>query len=265
MRALKSYLFEDFMDSPRQSGRVHSLFEHAANFVFGGAMLTVLDSPDAEIPDSIVLERRDFARLRAALEAGDAATLEGGALSAGGICADFSGAPNFENFFAPGDAAPKREVARRLEEFEFHHVLPAPAEEALKLAAQAAAQGDAQAAAARAATVVGLGAGLTPSADDAIIGAAAALAFLEACGKPRAAGFAKLVFDAAKGRTTDASLKYLRCAAQGRFALPLARTVESFMAEGAQMDYRAVSILLAAGHSSGRDTLRGVRIFAEIL
>ena len=262
MRALKTYLAGGFKDSPEKSGRVHSIFERAANIAFGRTMITVLDNADAEIPDSVLLARGDFAKFAASICAGAPAFAGGGAIASGGARIDIAGVPNADNFFGAIPPFDKSAAAKKFAEFGFYHVLPERAEAALKRAAEALAQNDAASAAKEAAKTIGFGAGLTPAADDAILGIEA---FLEAVGSPCARPFAEAACAAAQGRTTDASLKYLRCAAQGRFALPLVRAVKSLAGAEGAIDYGALSIVLAAGHSSGKDTMRGVKIMAENL
>lgn len=108
--------------------------------------------------------------------------------------------------------------------------------------------------------LVGLGAGLTPSGDDALVGmlALAWRAFgrtpaLRALGASVAGG----------ALTTDVAETHLVLACGGEFAPPVARLVEA-LERGRGVD-DAVARVAAIGHSSGADLLAGVQVMAESL
>jgi hypothetical protein len=114
--------------------------------------------------------------------------------------------------------------------------------------------------------VVGLGAGLTPSADDALIGA---LCLLSSQGTLSAA-----LRDAMAGRfgrgtdtvTTDVSLSYLRLAVGGAFSLPIIRVVGHLAAASSQADLdESVKALGRLGAMSGMDTAVGIQLACDVL
>ena len=107
---------------------------------------------------------------------------------------------------------------------------------------------------------VGEGPGLTPYADDVLVGT---LVTLLAAGHPVAASLAADVAAAPLERlTTAASAGLLRQAARGVCLDELAAVLAAYAGEGgdrtAVVDV-AERRLLAVGHSSGRGLLRGVR------
>jgi hypothetical protein len=112
---------------------------------------------------------------------------------------------------------------------------------------------------------LGAGIGLTPSCDDAFIGM---LAMRRAC-CPTAENSGNTCEDILLGellsggrRTTRVSEKYLKCACRGMFSSALAQLVQSCGGEE-NPPAEALSEVLRTGHTSGADTLYGVRLFAR--
>ncbi|MDD4538119.1 MAG: DUF2877 domain-containing protein, partial [Lentisphaeria bacterium] len=156
------------------------------------------------------------------------------------------------------------------------HRLPAGAEERFPLLLAAIATADYAACATHLRALIGLGPGLTPATDDALLGLLAVQAFLTATATATAAPpalakpqFPALIADLSATLTTTVSHKYLRCAAQWRFAQPLIHSVLAIMtapttapqppaAPFSVPNASALQRLVATGHSSGRDTLRGI-------
>lgn len=114
--------------------------------------------------------------------------------------------------------------------------------------------------------IVGLGVGLTPSADDALVGA---LCVLSAGGRIpdglRAYLRDWLRADGAAS-TTDVSLSYLRLAVEGAFSTPVNRTVGCLTESSAQAELdEAVRGMGELGATSGMDTALGIQIACELL
>jgi hypothetical protein len=112
------------------------------------------------------------------------------------------------------------------------------------------------------ASLVGLGEGLTPSADDVLVGVLAGLDLAsDAC--PEATGVRRELVRALPGnlesRTPRVSAQALGAAIAGRYAAPLLDVLEvcGQPAAGSRLD-TALSGLLDVGHRSGRDTLLGL-------
>ena len=101
--------------------------------------------------------------------------------------------------------------------------------------------------------LVGRGAGLTPSGDDALAGA-----LLVA----HALGAGEALADAVRARlgaTTAVSAALLDAAADGYAARPVVALVDATVATDPAGVRRALPAVLAIGHTSGADTVTGVR------
>lgn len=112
------------------------------------------------------------------------------------------------------------------------------------------------------ADLVGLGEGLTPAGDDVIVGVLAGLDLFSASAARALAARRRLVaaLPAAGARTTRLSAQMLTAAAAGCYAEPLLDLLTA-LAQAPARDTRlkgAAAGLLAMGHHSGADTLRGV-------
>lgn len=113
------------------------------------------------------------------------------------------------------------------------------------------------------ALLVGLGAGLTPSADDVLVGALAALDLISQC-SPDARALRQALVDVLpvplETRTTRLSAQMLRAAADGLYAEPVLALLDALAREDASPApvERAAEELLHLGHRSGLDTLLGI-------
>jgi hypothetical protein len=145
------------------------------------------------------------------------------------------------------------------------HRLPAPVRPALTRAAAAIDRRDPVGAADAVRPVLGLGAGLTPAADDAVAGlllAARCWSGGELGATVSAVG--TLLTRDLSSRTTAVSAGLLRHAAQGRGAPQVVHAVEHLTGRRDRSDGSLVlARLLALGHSSGRDTALGVLAFVQ--
>jgi hypothetical protein len=143
------------------------------------------------------------------------------------------------------------------------HRLPAPVVPALARAAAAIEQRAAVEAADALRPVLGLGAGLTPAADDAVAGLLLAARAWPGGGLgPTVSSVGALLAPDLSSRTTAVSAGLLRHAAEGRGASEVVRAVEHLTGlpdPGPKVLVR----LLALGHSSGRDTALGVLAFVQ--
>lgn len=259
MKALKTYLPDGFLGSPRIAGRVHSVFKRAVNAVVGGRMITLHADLRAGIPDSAVLRNGDFDVLEV-IDADAPAWLEGFALKIADFLIDLN-APNFSNDMGRCKmAADKAAILAKFESLGFDYAMPEVVESRLRCVIDGLKDGGVEAARKPLETAVGFGCGLTPSADDALLGICAVVDFCNRAAFPKFDGFAQALFSAAQGRTTDVSAKYIRCAAEGRFPENLARLVKSLLGCDAAADVEAFERLLAVGHTSGKDIVRGVRL-----
>ena len=241
-------LVDPLLDKPLH-GAIHSVFEHACNIMFGKRMMTVVQG-DERIPDSIRLSAEAFAQL---VSAGKASQIR--------LC---------ETELSWNDASIPLHIddwdgSMLAGAFDAVGILQAIRKAGIpKLALSAAAQDDLHTAAEAILLnqwtkshrilqrLIGLGQGLTPSADDAVVGILATLR--------RSDGIRFPIPVELLERTTDVSAKYLRCAGQGYFSQ---RVLAIFEADTAGLP-QALERTAAWGASSGSDMLHGVRMVCEI-
>ncbi len=115
--------------------------------------------------------------------------------------------------------------------------------------------------------LVGLGPGLTPSGDDIVVGALAALDLAQEA-RPAAAGLRDALAAALDGkiafRTPRLSAQLLSAALAGFYAEPLLALLEALATAGSPGALAAAAdALTAVGHRSGTDMLRGVAAAME--
>ena len=240
-----------------QSGRVAAAYRHAVSVLLdGGALVALLPEWAPLHPWAVTVASGpdDFGK---AAE-GDAVRVAGGVLEAGGLSVRLGGMETADLRLRARlrgvDRAALDTLAR---------LVPAPAgggpiESALSAALESfRATGDA----AVLAVLTGMGEGLTPSGDDVIVGA---LAAFDACraAAPRAREMRERLCAALKGsgvRTTRLASQLIEAAVDGFYAEPILGLLHA-LAEGAEAPALegAVTGLLAVGHRSGADTLRGI-------
>jgi hypothetical protein len=114
--------------------------------------------------------------------------------------------------------------------------------------------------------VVGLGAGLTPSADDALVGALCLLSAERRLPEPVRDVMARRLRAGAVTKTTDVSMSYLRLALHGAFSAPITRVVGHLAEASSQADLdESVDALGRLGAMSGMDTAWGIQLACDAL
>jgi len=112
------------------------------------------------------------------------------------------------------------------------------------------------------AALVGVGEGLTPSGDDVLVGMLAGLDAAREMSGDATALRERLCAELERGtsRTTRLAAQMLDAAAAGFYAEPVLAVLETLALPkpGARALERAIADLLAVGHRSGADTLRGI-------
>ena len=112
------------------------------------------------------------------------------------------------------------------------------------------------------AALVGLGEGLTPSGDDVLMGVLAGLDAAREMSGDAAALRQRLCAELERGtsRTTRLAAQMLDAAAAGFYAEPVLGLLQTLALPkpNAKVLERAIADLLAVGHRSGADTLRGI-------
>jgi len=104
-------------------------------------------------------------------------------------------------------------------------------------------------------SILGVGEGLTPSGDDIVVGVLAALDWAGAAWPGAAEVRAAVARTIQPGRTTKLAHQLLASAAAGAYAEVILDVLHALDGSGVRT---AVDRLLAVGHRSGRDTVRGV-------
>ncbi len=120
--------------------------------------------------------------------------------------------------------------------------------------------GDRRLAAEVATRLIGLGAGLTPSGDDVLVGVEAAL---HAVARP-SAGFLALAMSDVEERTTELAATLLRHAAAGEFAERLHTLLAALLGSDDETIPAAIDRAVAWGATSGTDCLLGVLIGLDV-
>jgi hypothetical protein len=108
---------------------------------------------------------------------------------------------------------------------------------------------------ARVRELVGAGAGLTPSGDDALC---AVLLVLRGVDADRAHALVRAAVSAAARRTTSLSASLLHAAAEGYAVPAVADLVRAVLGDDPAAGGPALAAVLAIGHSSGRDLVAGI-------
>jgi hypothetical protein len=112
------------------------------------------------------------------------------------------------------------------------------------------------------AALVGVGEGLTPSGDDVLVGVLAGLDAAREASRAAVTLHERLraALETAAGATTRLSAQLLDAAGAGLYAEPVLGVLEvlALRRPPAKALDRAVAALLATGHRSGADTLRGI-------
>lgn len=121
--------------------------------------------------------------------------------------------------------------------------------------AQALQTADTAAAVRAAQHLAGLGLGLTPAGDDALMGALYGLWAI--CPAEQVRPLAQAVVQAAAPQTTTLSAAWLQAAARGEAAVAWHHLVEALGAGGETAVQQASYQILHTGHSSGHDALTG--------
>ncbi len=274
--------------------RVLHVFERACNLVDAqGRLLSLVISDLAAGPFALVLPGRDGAvpdwgGFQAWVTAETPVLVEGRRLRLGGLAVETEGARRWDprpdwGRLSAGLATARRRLAeartlalRHAPPGAFTALLaggqeaeaPSMQQEALAAARapaaalmKALAAETAEAGARAAASLAGLGGGLTPSGDDFLVGAMHALWLARAAAAPR---LAHRLAEAAAPRTTRLSAAWLRAAAQGEAGWPWHALLASLTDPEADLE-EPVRALASVGHTSGADALAGFLLTLQSL
>jgi hypothetical protein len=258
-------------------GRVHSVFARAINVeTRPGALWTLACRALGDGPGALVVDAAEFQPFGVAR--GDGVRVHGIALMVGErLSIALDGVRPWECVlprWPDDDSHVAVNLARAKRELEAH--LAADKDEQTPLAAHASArlagrvdalaaalrENDVDAFAERAANIIGLGPGLTPSGDDVLVGL---LAALHVPGRPCEAmrGIGRRIARDAAGGTNAVSAAALREAARGRVREPIVVLLRALLHEGPDAVSRALAAVLEIGAASGADIATGVACALE--
>lgn len=242
---------------------VHSVFHASLNIGTPFGLLTVGRDDDGGLPNGIMVAGRpDFLAMHLAPAMPVSVVAGLFRVPAAGLAIDLTGARSWsarlrgttaDRWSARSLAA--RDIAGSVTRGRAPGLLAiAGARESLARLQDAVAHNDRRAAAAAARDLIGLGPGLTPSGDDALVGIEAAL---HALGHPMRGFIAGCLGDIDE-RTTIISETYLRHAARGEFTERLHRLLVALLGGGDEALVPAIERAVAWGATSGGDCLAGV-------
>ncbi len=242
-----AFLIPDFPTCAE--GRVHSVFKRTVNVEFKcngeSRLLTIISKQLPRLPDSIQVEEGVLDNIQEGMHA----SWRNNTLSIGGLCIKC----NMDNGFSGkiSDISDKL-IPSVIDSFisSTAHIfcgLDKLPSDYKKKVTDALCSGELS-------RYIGLGAGLTPSFDDACVG------YMGIC---RAFGVKIMPIKFEDTDTTDISLRYLKLAQQGYFGEPICNIISSFTGEG---DLRSsIEALMAVGATSGCDMLYGMKLAIKTL
>ncbi|HEY3109901.1 MAG TPA: DUF2877 domain-containing protein [Chloroflexota bacterium] len=246
---------------PGRAGRVHSIFRAAVNLEIESELIAVVARPSSRLPNGVHLaDGPDFRAVGLRVDA-PVLWLDGTIVLGDALLIDLRAAAPWSATLAVVGLASAEQLASALRRGRAT-VPPAPLLAWPCRALLAALRsGDPARIAGAAGAMIGLGPGLTPAGDDALLGC---LAVLQAAGH-RLAGALATAVSAGARRTTPVSAALLRHAAAGRQAEPTGDLAGALLSASPGAIDAALSALLPHGATSGRDTADGALVGLELL
>ena len=243
-----------FLASRKRQGKVHSSFEHVINLSFPSPsgplrILTITGESRTGLPDSLQVADDVLAGLRR-LPLGTPVLWEDCQLTLGGITLRCDPEKSALQPWRPPRITPEKagrflDIYRQLRRENGFASLPAARQARAMVGLRDFAEATQTGHGGEKNWPIGLGRGTTPAGDDAVVG--------ELC--VFGTDF-ELVGPGLLEKTTDISAKYLRCAQEGYFSLPLRSAWESPSAQ-------TLEAVAAIGATSGMDMLLGMAIACE--
>lgn len=255
----------------RLTGTVHSVYQHICNIKLGDRLLSWQDETCIRSPLSFVLgPGLDLSALR--LKQGDFCWLDPLArqFMVGDWLLNFQHAATFSLQYANADkyiaglaAAVLRIRAAVTQETGDLYVKGIGAQ--ISVAVRQGLQNLAMGISLRSRPIflqgvrqlVGLGFGLTPTGDDALLGFILAME-LDAANRSFISGLTADILSWLPGRTTEISEQFLRLGLQSHYAEPPLSLLQSLYHGDATAQTAAIEQVLGIGHSSGGDLLTGL-------
>lgn len=258
-KALAS-LTEALASINQATGRIHSVFEHAVNVVLilpaGKTRIVTITQQGEYLPDGIQMCSSDFMRVR------ELQMNESVQWTPSQVSFYYGSIRLLESGWTGSLPMDRSHLRSLLDAFEKQNLLDinllssekTRMKGRLERCIEAIRKNDLDQVVDACWQMVGMGSGLTPSADDALVGA---LAVLHRVGVAAPAFPEELL-----ARTTDVSAKYLQCAQEGYFSK---RMTDLMYARDDLAQVAAIQRVAAWGASSGNDMLWGMRIALQWL
>ncbi len=242
-------------------GTLHSRFERVQNYLFligtEKRMLTIMCEGNALLPDSMILRQEDYAGIKKQGEHVRIALSEITSCSLLGL--------SVEKFDEEAFAHKKKQLHNFMERSEkksdFER-LPERYSKYIYRFAETLESNDSERMVASFLALAGAGRGLTPAADDAVIGVLAGY-LLQLSLKKKSHTYLKnmeplLSLLCGERLTTEISCKYLKCACRGDFSQNLCKLIRILSGEAEEDMGQILSQIREIGHSSGMDMLYGL-------
>lgn len=243
------------------TGTVHSVFARACNIAVDGALVTIGVAPFAGGPTTLVLDGNGMPDLRTLFRAGEPVEWSGRGARSPRVELDFAGAQRWRPAKPRRMPSPERTAANLRIACATPRADPAGGKVRDALA-RACREARPLRAAGLARRLVGLGAGLTPSGDDFLVGLCAGLHARVGRESDRRRLMARLCSSLRSElpRTTTISAHQLRLAASGQFNEDVLDARDVLVSSRSRHAVRAaLARLVAVGASSGAAACEGLR------
>lgn len=256
-------------------GTLHSKFDRVQNYLFPiegeQRMLTIMREGNTLLPDSIILRCEDYNYLKnqgefLARKSKDYIQIHNIKIAQLNTSSCSLLSLSIENFKREYFEQRKNEIKSFIEcsekRSDFER-LPERYEELLNRFAEGMLKNEPEVVEKSFQSLVGAGRGLTPAADDALVGALAGSFLGLVMRKEQDTYFAKvekiLSYLIREKQTTEISCKYLKCACRGAFSADLCRVIQILAGDNEGNLSSILEKIRAVGHSSGMDMLYGLQ------
>ena len=276
---VKMNLSSDFKNSGTILGEIHSEFERVNNYIFSlcneKRMLTVMKSGNTLLPDSIILEKDNYETLKK--QENHSVCISNNCLFVGNVKIPFIENSNCslltlnaDNFNKDDFEKLKKEIiefSKTSEKKSYFEKIPVKYKEKLGDFANSLVSGNWDLMLSSLSAILGAGKGLTPSADDAVIGVLAGWTL-----KLSLENNVKMYLEKTnliapllnnEKITTAVSLKYLKSALKGNFSQDLCALIKILSKEKCEDVSKPLQRIRDIGASSGMDMLYGLNTMLE--
>lgn len=256
-------------------GTLHSKFDRVQNYLFSiegeQRILTIMREGNTLLPDSIILPCEDYNYLKnqgeyLAKKSKDYIQIHNMkiALLNTSSCSLLN--LSVENFKKEQFEQKKNQIEKFIEcsdkKSDFER-LPERYKELLNRFAEGMLKNEPEVVEKSFQSLVGAGRGLTPAADDALVGVLAGSFLGLVMRKEQDTYFAKvekiLSYLIREKQTTEISCKYLKCACRGTFSADLCRVIQILARDNERNLINILEKIRAVGHTSGMDMLYGLQ------